>query len=151
MTLGSGYWITLCVAFNLVVTGCVQNKEVRKVQAGDSMKSCEELQAELTELGVQFDDVKKESGLTPENAVSFLVFWPGIIYNEVRASKNTNSVNKRINFLSLLYNQNCRGDSNADSQQTVRSRIDELKRLRDDGYISSTQYDRRVAEILKEI
>lgn len=118
------------------------------------MKSCEELKTELADLGVTFEDVKRDSGLTAENAVSFLVFWPGIIYNEVRASKNTNSVNKRINFLSALYNQKCRGDGpskNEKAESSVRERLEALKRLLNEGLINEAQYNARVDGILSEI
>lgn len=43
------------------------------------------------------EDAKDDSGITGKKVGLALVFWPGIIVNEVRANKNQESIDKRIN------------------------------------------------------
>jgi hypothetical protein len=76
----------------VAVSGCVTNRAVQTVQVGDEEKSCPQLKAELTELGVKFEEAKDDSGVTGKNVGLALVFWPGIIVNEVRANKNQESI-----------------------------------------------------------
>ncbi len=80
----------------VALSGCVSNKSVQTVQAGDEDKSCEQLKAELVSLGAKFEDAKDDSGLTGKNVGLALVFWPGIIVNEVRANKNQDSLDARV-------------------------------------------------------
>jgi hypothetical protein len=80
---------------------------------GDNQKSCEALQFELSQLGASFEESKDESGLTGKNVGLALVFWPGIIVNEVRTNKNQDSINNRINHLTGLYQNKCLDDEEA--------------------------------------
>ncbi|MEC8460814.1 MAG: hypothetical protein VXY77_01245 [Pseudomonadota bacterium] len=93
----------LCTA----LSGCVPNKEVMVVQPGDYDMSCNQLKTELELLGVRFQDSKTDSGLTGKNILSGVFFWPGIVFNEHRAAKNTESIIKRSEHLSRLYSQKC--------------------------------------------
>jgi hypothetical protein len=95
------------VAFSLALAGCVSNKAVQTVQIGDEDKPCEQLRAELTGLGAKFEDAKDDSGVTGKNVGLALVFWPGIIVNEVRSNKNQDSLDRRINHLTQIYNGKC--------------------------------------------
>lgn len=90
-----------------LISGCVSNRAIQTVQPDDYSKSCETLQYELTQLGATFEDAKDDSGVTAKNVGLALVFWPGIIVNEVRANKNQDSISNRVTHLSSLYNQKC--------------------------------------------
>ncbi|MEZ5490900.1 MAG: hypothetical protein R3F50_11350 [Gammaproteobacteria bacterium] len=94
----------LLLLVSVVVSGCVGNRAVQTVQAGDEEKSCAALQTELAQLGATFEDVKDDSGITGRNVGLAIVFWPGIIVNEVRANKNQDSIDARISHLSSIYN-----------------------------------------------
>ena len=124
------------------LTACVSDQSVRQVQIGDDKKSCSQLQSELEQLGIQFEDAKDDSGVTGKNVGMAIVFWPGIIYNEVKASGNQSSVENRIQYLTSLYNSKCL-DQNEDtsSSQSLTERLKELKQLLDDGLITQEQYD----------
>ena len=98
-----------------VLGGCVSNQAVQTVQPGDFDKSCKALQYELTQMGAKFDEVKDDSGFTGKNVGLALVFWPGVIVNEVRSNKNQDSVSDRVNHLSNLYQQKCMKDDGDDS------------------------------------
>ena len=95
------------VIFLLFLGGCVSNKAVLTVQPGDYDKSCEALQYELAQMGAEFEDAKDDSGLTRKNVGLAVVFWPGIIVNEVRANKNQDSLSHRVNHLSKRYQMKC--------------------------------------------
>ena len=88
--------------FLSLVAGCVGNRAVQTVQADDYTKSCESLQHELKQLGATFDSAKDDSGITPKNVGLALVFWPGIIVNEVRSNKNQDSISDRMKHLGAL-------------------------------------------------
>ena len=94
----------------IFVSGCVSNQAVRTVQASDYTKNCEQLQFELTDLGAKFEDVKDESGITGKNVALGVLFWPGIIVNEVRSNKNQESIDDRVVHLTSLYSQKCLAD-----------------------------------------
>ena len=102
-------------AYILLITaiffsGCVSNQAVRTVQASDYSKNCDQLQFELTDLGAKFEDVKDDSGITGKNVALGVLFWPGIIVNEVRSNKNQDSIDDRVVHLTNLYSQKCLAD-----------------------------------------
>ena len=86
----------------MLLASCVSNRAVQTGQAGDQQKPCTQPQTELAEpaqLGAVFEHVKDDSGVTGKNVGLALVFWLGIIVNEVRANKNKDSVDSRVNYL----------------------------------------------------
>tara|TARA_B100000214_G_C23794346_1_gene547366 strand:- start:446 stop:772 length:327 start_codon:yes stop_codon:yes gene_type:complete len=91
----------------LILSACVSNKTVQTVKISDYDLNCEELKYELTELGVQFEEVEDDSGLTGKNVALGIFFWPGIIVNEVQAGRNEDSINRRIEHLNSLYVAKC--------------------------------------------
>jgi len=90
-----------------ILSGCVSNQAVRTVEAADYSLSCEQLQFQLANLGAKFEDAKDDSGVTGKNVGLGLLFWPGIIVNEVRSNKNQDSIDDRIVHLTNLYSQKC--------------------------------------------
>ncbi len=100
----------LCTFAVIGLSGCVTNRAVQTVQIGDEEKSCAQLKAELGELGVRFEDAKDDSGITAKNVGLAIVFWPGIIVNEVRANKNQESIDARVSHLTSIYNRKCLAD-----------------------------------------
>lgn len=102
--------LALTIPTLALLAGCVSNEAVQTVQAGDYDKSCEALKFELDQMGAKFEDVKDDSGLTGKNVGLAVVFWPGIIVNEVRSNKNQDSVSDRVTHLSNLYQMKCLKD-----------------------------------------
>ena len=132
----------LLVVFVSLLSGCVSNQAVRTVQAGDEDRSCPALRSELADLGVRFEDVKDDSGVTGKNVGLALVFWPGIIVNEVRSNKNQDSIDARISHLSAIYNRKCLDDENKGTGGAQLSdRLRELKELHDQGLINDKEYE----------
>ena len=64
-------------------------------------------------MGANFEDAKDDSGLTGKNVGLAVVFWPGIVVNEVRSNKNQDSISDRVNHLTGLYTSKCLGDKEA--------------------------------------
>lgn len=108
--------LTMVVLIAFGVSGCVSNNSIQPIQVGDTNKSCDVLQLELTQLGVQFEDAKDDSGFTGKNVGMALLFWPGIFVNESRANRNQSNVQQRIQYLTGLYNTNCLGQQRQDEQ-----------------------------------
>ena len=106
------YAIIFLVA--VALSGCVSNRTVPTTLPTDYSLNCEQLQYELTRLGAEFEDVKDESGVTGKNVALAVVFWPGIIFNEVRVGNNEESVNRRIQHLSNIYAQKCIAQNSGD-------------------------------------
>ena len=136
----------------MLLSGCVSNKAIRTVQPGDEEKSCETLTAELTELGAQFEDAKDDSGVTGKNVGMAIVFWPGIIVNEVRANKNQDSIDARISHLTSIYNRKCRsGNQSGSENATLTEKLQELKELHEQGLISDEEYEAARARALGDL
>ena len=93
------------------LSGCVSNQAVRKVESDDYSLTCEQLQFKLADLGAKFEDAKDDSGLTGKNVGLGLLFWPGILVNEARSSKNQDSLDDRIVHLTNLYSKKCLTES----------------------------------------
>lgn len=132
----------LAVCTTVLLASCVSNRAVQTVQAGDQQKSCNQLQTELGQLGAVFEDVKDDSGITGKNIGLAVVFWPGIIVNEVRANKNQDSVDSRVNYLTNIYNGKCLdGNSETGAESSMADRLKELKSLFDDELITEDEYE----------
>jgi len=123
-----------------LLAGCVSNKSVQTVQVGDNDKSCAGLRAELSQLGAKFEDAKDESGVTGKNVGLAIVFWPGIIVNEVRSNKNEDSVDSRIAHLTNIYNSKCSGEDADSKSQTLKEKLLELKGMLNEGLITEQEY-----------
>ena len=141
--------LVACVSFFLA--SCVSNRAVQTVQAGDQQKSCNQLQAELGQLGAEFEDVKDDSGITGKNVGLAVVFWPGIIVNEVRANKNQDSVDSRVNYLTTIYNGKCLDrDLETSGESSLSDKLRELKSLFDDGLITEDEYEDARKNVLSD-
>lgn len=135
---------------SLLVSSCVSNQAVQTVQAGDYERSCPALKSELASLGANFEDAKDDSGITGKNVGLALVFWPGIIVNEVRANKNQDSIDSRVTHLSKIYNDKCLGESGEDADSAV-VRLQKLQLLLENGLITKEEYEVTRMEILNKI
>jgi len=126
------------IVLTALISGCVSNQSVSTVQTGDTEKSCPVLRAELSKLGATFEDVKDDSGLTGKNVGLAIIFWPGIIVNEVRSNKNDDSIDAGISHLTTIYNDKCLGEKTSDS--SLSEQLKELKDLHDQGLITDDEF-----------
>jgi hypothetical protein len=135
----------------MMLAGCVSNKSVQTVQIGDEEKSCDQLKGELGQLGVTFDEVKDDSGVTGKNVGLAIVFWPGIIVNEVRSNNNEDSISDRITHLTTIYNQNCLDDAVEEDNSSLKEKLLELADLLEQALITQGEYDTARAEAMRDI
>jgi len=134
--------LALVACASILLASCVSNRAVQTVQAGDQQKSCNQLQTELGQLGAVFEDVKDDSGITGKNIGLAVVFWPGIIVNEVRSNKNQDSVDQRVNYLTNIYNGKCLDrDLETSDEPSMSDKLRELKALFDDELITEDEYE----------
>ena len=94
--------IVIVLAVASMTMGCVSKREVRTVEDYDYSMSCEALVAETRRLEDLRRDMDDESGFTGKNVANALLFWPGILVNESRASANVRSVDERISHLNRV-------------------------------------------------
>ena len=139
-----------CLLGISLLAGCVSNQSVQTVQVGDSEKSCNALRAELGQLGAKFENVKDDSGVTGKNVGLALIFWPGIIVNEVRSNKNENSVDSRISYLTNIYNGKCTSAKEDNSSQSLKEKLLELKTMLDEGLLSEEEHKSEKEKVLGE-
>ena len=142
----------LGLLFAVVISGCVSNQAIRTVQTGDDERSCQALKSELAELGAKFEDAKDDSGVTGKNVGLAIVFWPGIIVNEVRANKNQDSIDARISHLGEIYNGKCKENASVSSKHIpISERLQELKKLHEQGLITDDEYQSARKKALSEL
>ena len=103
------------------------------------------------QLGVTFDDVKDDSGVTGKNIGLAIVFWPGIIVNEVRSNNNEDSISARISHLTTIYNEKCLGDTDEKDDPLLKDKLLELTDLLEQGLITQDEYDVARAKVMAEI
>ena len=144
---------TFCFFALFILTGCVSNQTISTTQIGDDEMSCEAIKTELTQLGAKFEAVKDESGVTGKNAGLLILFWPGIIVNEVQANKNQASVKARVTHLTAIYNGKCSTKTEAKEvpDSALTARLLELKELHDKKLIGDEEYNKSRQRALDEL
>jgi len=151
--LRKGVQVLLPVFLGASLVSCVTNKAIQTVQPGDDSKSCAQLKDELASLGVEFEEAKDDSGVTGKNVGLAIVFWPGIIVNEVRANKNQDSIDARISHLTGIYRGKCLGGSNESKSnaKSIEERLQELDDLRAKGLLSDEEYEESRKRVIANI
>lgn len=133
----------------VLVSGCVSNKAIQTVQAGDQQMSCVAIKNELASRDAIFEEAKDDSGVTGKNVGLALVFWPGIFVNEVRANKNQDSINARIAHLSSIYDGKCLNESS--DAQNYTDQLRELKKLHEEGLITDEEHESARKSVLDKL
>jgi hypothetical protein len=133
-----------------LLAGCVSNQSVQTVQVGDNEKSCDAIRIELAQLGAKFENVKDDSGVTGKNVGLAIIFWPGIIVNEVRSNKNEDSVDSRISHLTNIYNEKCSSAEEDNNSQSLKEKLLELKAMLDEGLLSEEEHKLAKKKVLEK-
>ena len=93
----------LIIIAAISLTGCVTRQTIPEATIYDAGMTCAELEAEAVSMGGEVKEREKTSGITGKNVVSGLLFWPGIILNEVNSSRNVSDAQARADHLTRLY------------------------------------------------
>ena len=136
--------------FPLSLAACVSNQTIQTIQPGDNDLSCAALKSELARLGVKFQDAESDSGVTGKNVGMFFLFWPGIIVNESRSNANQRSINRRISHLTTIYNRKCLGQR-AHASDGLLKKLEDLKKIRQQGLISEAEYQQARKKLLSHM
>ena len=142
-------YLTSTLLHLVLVSGCVSNKAIQTVQAGDQQMSCVAIKTELASRGAIFGEAKDDSGVTGKNVGLALVFWPGIFVNEVRANKNQDSINARIAHLSSINDGKCLNESS--EAQNYKDQLRELKKWHEEGLITEEEHESARKSVLDKL
>lgn len=96
--------IVLTLAALTFVTGCTHNK-VSVTEFGDKDLSCAQIQREINQLEEMEGDIDEKTGLSGRNVGMALLFWPGIIVNEMNADSAEERIQQRKKNLFNIYEQ----------------------------------------------
>jgi len=85
-----------------LATSCTHNKvDVSKVD--DGSKSCSQIKTELEQLDEMENDIDEKTGLSGRNVGMALLFWPGVIVNEMNADDAEDRIRQRKDRLVGIY------------------------------------------------
>lgn len=98
----------LFVLLALTTLGACTHKNVDVHQLGDEEKNCAQLQSEIEQLSNLEKDIDEKTGLSGRNIGMALLFWPGVIVNEMNADDALERASERKAKLISIYNdKNC--------------------------------------------
>lgn len=96
-----------CIAL-LILSGCVNPTIVNERSIEDESLSCLELRDQSNQLKELRSSVESGKGVSGANAAMFVMFWPGIFFNEGNSNKALEAISKRQAVLAELYvRKNC--------------------------------------------
>ncbi len=88
----------------LTLSACTHPKvEVDKLQ--DGTMSCHQISAEISDLRSMKREVEGNRGMSGRNVGMALLFWPGIIVNEMNGSESEKLISERMTKLVALSNK----------------------------------------------
>lgn len=86
------------------ITSCTHTK-MQTHKLYDEELNCTQLRTEMTRVSSAIEDVDSKTGLSGRNVGMALIFWPGILVNEVNGSDALKAANHRMDMLVNLYNR----------------------------------------------
>ena len=90
-----------------LISACTHEK-VQVVHSSDRKLTCNDIIAELAEVKHILKTIDDNSGISSRNAVLGVLFWPGIIINQMNAGDARDAANSRLIALTnLQYEKNC--------------------------------------------
>ena len=95
--------IALILVSFLMVTACT-HKKVSVTQVDDQTKSCTQIASEIAQMEELENDIDGKTGLSGRNVGMALLFWPGIIVNEMNAEDARDRASDRKANLIRIYN-----------------------------------------------
>jgi hypothetical protein len=101
--------IYTCLASALLLAiGSCTHKKVDVHRMNDHEMSCGEIVLEMTETKELLKDIDSKTGMSGRNVGMGLLFWPGVVVNQMNASDATKLATDRMNVLVSLYkNKGC--------------------------------------------
>ncbi len=86
------------------ITACTHTKvEVNKV--GDKDLSCSQISSEIVDLKILKKDIDDKTGFSGRNVGMGLIFWPGIVVNQMNASDAEERADERLSKLVNMHDE----------------------------------------------
>lgn len=93
----------LLLLFVVGVASCVNPNIVDERSIEDEKLSCLQLRDQSNKLRELKSSVESGKGVSGANTAMFVMFWPGIFFNESNSNKALEAISKRQSFLAELY------------------------------------------------
>ena len=90
-----------CTAL-LLTAGCTHNK-VTTSKVSDVKMNCAQIDKEIQQVESIKQDIENKRGLSGRNVGMALLFWPGVLVNEMNGSEAAKLANQRAEKLNDLY------------------------------------------------
>lgn len=90
------------LALSVLVTGCTHQK-IDVAQVGDRDLSCTEITRQLASLDNMEGEIDEKTGFSGRNVGMALLFWPGVIVNEMNAGDAEDRIRDRKEKLVAIY------------------------------------------------
>ena len=97
-------YLVLLLSLGLIVSGCT-HKKVSVTQFDDKDKTCAQLERDITEMEKLEASIDDKTGLSGRNVGMALLFWPGIIVNEMNADDARDRASERKEKLFDIYDK----------------------------------------------
>ena len=94
--------LMLVALLALTVTACTHQK-VNVTEFDDKDKSCAALQSDIKDMEALEKDIDEKTGVSGRNVGMALLFWPGVVVNEINASDARDRASERREKLIALY------------------------------------------------
>ena len=88
---------------SLSLLGCVNPQIISERTIDDENMSCLQMRDQSNQLKEMRDSVASGKGLSGQNAAMFLLFWPGIFFNESNSNKALEAISRRQAVLAEIY------------------------------------------------
>lgn len=97
------------LAGTLALAAC-SHKVVEVDQVGDKDKGCAALANDIVAMRMAMADIDEKTGFSGRNVGMGLLFWPGIIVNEMNGNKAETAASERMSKMVKLYEEkDCHG------------------------------------------
>jgi len=89
----------------LVVASACTHRNVDVNRVDDASLSCSAIKAEIDQLSELENDIDEKTGLSGRNVGMALLFWPGILVNEMNASEARDRAADRKQKMVKIYGE----------------------------------------------
>ena len=98
-------YTAICGIFLL---GACTHQNVKVAKSTDNKISCSDIASEFTEINGILRSIDDKTGISGRNVAMGILFWPGIVVNQMNAGDAREAANDRLAVLSKLKsNLNC--------------------------------------------
>ena len=98
------FFLALAGVVGLIAVSC-SHQRIQPQRPTDRRLSCQEMQQEMQRAEAAIREVEGKTGLSGRNVGMGLLFWPGIVVNELQGARAIDAANMRLARLHELSDQ----------------------------------------------